>query len=427
VGLGATFATKASALLLLPTLGLLWLAYALSRRAGAAATAAEGSVAPRISLLALLAAGGVAWLTLWACYGFERFTGPAAGHLDWREVSQFGISLPVAALRESGLLPDTFLWGLQHVLQGAAARVSFLAGEIDVHGRWAFFPLALGWKTPLATLLLLVIAGVLGAAALRRPAVRQRWPEWLPLLSFAGIYLLASLTAQLNIGVRHVVPAILPLFVLAGGVAAHLPPRRAWLVPVLLAVLAAESLSIHPHHLAFFNAAAGGPSRGYRLLVDSNLDWGQDLDALARYSRALPDGVLLHYAYFGTASPHRHGVRGTLLRTLGSGENPRAPIELRPGIYAVSATLLPNMFEPLPLRGAWRAENEPAYRSLRERADRGEGFTAEDTAQLNRLTFIRLLHLLRAREPEGSIHYSILLYRLEAADVEAIVRGPLPP
>lgn len=35
--------------------------------------------------------------------------------------------------------------------------------------------------------------------------------------------------------------------------------------------------SVHPHYPAFFNALTGGPAGGREYLVDSNLDWGQDV------------------------------------------------------------------------------------------------------------------------------------------------------
>ena len=42
-------------------------------------------------------------------------------------------------------------------------------------------------------------------------------------------------------------------------------------------------LRVHPNYLAYFNEAAGGPAQGWRWLVDSNVDWGQELPGLKRY------------------------------------------------------------------------------------------------------------------------------------------------
>ncbi len=44
----------------------------------------------------------------------------------------------------------------------------------------------------------------------------------------------------------------------------------------------AASVAIFPHYLAYFNAFAGGPLNGWRYLIDSNLDWGQDSAAARR-------------------------------------------------------------------------------------------------------------------------------------------------
>ena len=45
----------------------------------------------------------------------------------------------------------------------------------------------------------------------------------------------------------------------------------------VLVAFGIASLALHPHYLAYFNALAGGPQNGWRVAVDSNIDWGQDL------------------------------------------------------------------------------------------------------------------------------------------------------
>src|SRR5947207_7547481 len=75
----------------------------------------------------------------------------------------------------------------------------------------------------------------------------------------------------------------------------------------------------HPDHLAYFNALAGPHPE--RVLVDSNLDWGQDVyrlrDTLA--ARGVRDSVLI--AYFGTALPSATGIIPRS-RVLGLREHP---------------------------------------------------------------------------------------------------------
>ena len=40
---------------------------------------------------------------------------------------------------------------------------------------------------------------------------------------------------------------------------------------------AASTLRAYPHQLAYFNEITGGPYNGYKHLLGSNFDWGQDL------------------------------------------------------------------------------------------------------------------------------------------------------
>jgi hypothetical protein len=62
-----------------------------------------------------------------------------------------------------------------------------------------------------------------------------------------------------------------------------------------------------PRYLSYFNVAAGGPRGGAKHLVDSNIDWGQDLPRLKRWmdARRVKD---IDLAYFGTADPHAYGI-----------------------------------------------------------------------------------------------------------------------
>jgi hypothetical protein len=111
----------------------------------------------------------------------------------------------------------------------------------------------------------------------------------------------------------------------------------------LLAWLVIDSLSIAPSHLAYFNQLINR-DRDYEVLVDSNLDWGQDLITLREWQRAnnLTD---LNLAYFGTARPEAYGVSAKLLPSFSlndfgpeaDGFNANA---LPPGRYAISATSL---------------------------------------------------------------------------------------
>src|SRR5262249_21373214 len=131
-----------------------------------------------------------------------------------------------------------------------------------------------------------------------------------PLSIFVLVYGAFAIASQLNIGHRHILP-IYPALFIACGAAGYLfqKDRSATLasaVAILLLWQIGESIAISPNYLAYFNEIAGGPSRGYDRLVDSSLDWGQDLPALKCWIEnhaTIVHGKALYLAYFGTADP----------------------------------------------------------------------------------------------------------------------------
>ncbi len=68
----------------------------------------------------------------------------------------------------------------------------------------------------------------------------------------------------------------------------------------------------------------------WRLLSDSNLDWGQGLIAVRAYQQQHPRDVL-HLAYFGSVAPELYGVRAV---TLASQERVKGTIVASPSCLA---------------------------------------------------------------------------------------------
>lgn len=162
---------------------------------------------------------------------------------------------------------------------------AYLLGEISQRGWWYFYLVALAVKTPLP----LLGAGPPGLALLARAGWRDGKPAQLaPLVLFVVLLGFASLFSRINIGIRHVL-ILYPLLVLgasylllqaARAVAAENPPLRR-LGTALLAALLVWQFSVlwraYPDYLPYFNEAIGEPRK---VLVDSDLDWGQDLKRL---------------------------------------------------------------------------------------------------------------------------------------------------
>jgi hypothetical protein len=288
-------------------------------------------------VLACVLAGSAG--VVWAAYGF-RFPmsdDPAVmASYGWDRVhAEVPVLEPLVLLaREYRLLPESYLYGFLRFLKHSEARSAFLMGEHSATGWWYFFLVTFAIKTPIPLVVLLAIT-------LARWRGRVDWNTsvflWTPVI----VYLVLTLSRNLNIGHRHLLP-IYPFLFVAAGRAAPLLARP------LLAALAgwylASAAFIYPHHLAYFNELVGGPRQGYRYLVDSSLDWGQDLKTLKAWMAS--HGVAhIKLSYFGTGDPAYYGIPCDLLPGYMAPEPATVIREVRPGdLLAISATNLQEVY-----------------------------------------------------------------------------------
>ena len=354
----------------------------------------------------------------------------------------------IDALRAGRVLPEGFLFSTAFVLRHSEERNSFFRGTKRVGGDWRFFPYAMGVKTPLSLFALLAIAaGCVARATTRWRAAAVTAPLFVLLAGYGG----AAMAMNINLGLRHVLPLYPALFVLAGGAAQGLgraQPLRAGAVAALAIAFTGASFAARPHYLAYFNVLVG-PEHGYRVLVDSSLDWGQDLDRLALYLKDVPQPPdrPVYLSYFGSADPMFHELDVRLLpgffdwATIQHREA-RAPLDwtLEPGLYAISATMLQQAWSGIPRHWGQReweeygqlqarfapfeasADAEAALRrALRDPA------TREAWLQYRALRLARLSEVLRRREPDGHVGYSILLYEVGRGDLEQLAAAPPAP
>ncbi len=134
---------------------------------------------------------------------------------------------------------------------------------------------------------------------------------------------------HLNVGLRYLLPVLPFVYVLLGAVWTRWGRGARVAAAAALAYTALSSQSVHPSELAYFNRLSGGPANGHRWLLDSNLDWGQDLYRLRPEleQRGLEGPISL--LYFGHVDPALYGIEYELL-----------PSQPKPGILAVSVTYL---------------------------------------------------------------------------------------
>lgn len=269
LAIGLAWATRHTGLLLVGLAGLAHMMTALWR----ARQDGPGPIlrAAGRSAFASIVLGGIAFLVLWAGDGFGVVTlGELAGKSAHVAIPQRLAGWDVSTLP----VPTSLASMARQVRHQGQGHEAYFLGERGEHGWARYFPVAFLLKTPIALL-------GLGLLAVARFRPRDAW-EWL-CVAFGGLLWFTLIRGHVDIGVRYA----LPTYALAAPFLARLFERdalrdRIW-GPAALAlavVFAGSSLAAHPRYLSSFNEIGGGPSRGWLYLVDSNLDWGQDLDTV---------------------------------------------------------------------------------------------------------------------------------------------------
>jgi hypothetical protein len=478
VVMGLLFVSKMSAVLILP-IGLVLIAVRLAAgRPLIVVWRGRHVVCRRGRQLAILVAVAavhavVVAAVIWLFYGFQyeplRDAQPDRdfmyGHQTVDSLTADSTLGPVLRwMNDQRLLPNAYLHGFAFAVDMSKARSAFLNGRYSIHGWKTFFPYCFLVKTPLATMAILLAAAAamvaqwrLSREPRRKPArawtrVRRGIYRTLPIWVFLAVYWAVAIFTHLNIGHRHILPTYPLLFILCGAAAYWFDRRhRAAIVLVAssLIVLLIESAAIYPHYLAYFNRLAVGPRHAYRHLVDSSLDWGQDLPGLKRWltqhraeSNTSPP---VYLSYFGTGSPEYYGIEATRLPGYMDWRPPEL-VPLRPGTYCISATTLQCIYIQPP--GPWIAEWEENYWIARKGVDEFLRRQQQDAefrqrlltdpesaaelahwntmfAAFDGLRFARLCAYLRRREPLDSVGYSILIYQVSERDLDVALNRPL--
>jgi 4-amino-4-deoxy-L-arabinose transferase-like glycosyltransferase len=209
-------------------------------------------------------------------------------------------------------LPDAWLTGLDFMSYESSEEdtPTFLLGRVTNERVWWYAPFALLVKWPLGFLGGLAL--LLGRIARR---ARPRRVEAAAVLLPPALYLLATMTlANLNVGVRYLLP-MLPFLCVALGALARpalgrtTRTRHRWLAAAvaLAALQTVEAVTAAPFYVAFYNLPAGGPGGGYRLVNDSNVDWGQGLIDLRDHLRRRGIGRI-QLLYHGSTDPGVYGI-----------------------------------------------------------------------------------------------------------------------
>lgn len=299
----------------------------------------------------LVLIGLIGMIAVWPLYQFHTFNYPAERQLSDAQanLATFGnrmLADPVIWASDKPLLRPyaQFFVGVLMVIQRAAGgNTTYFLGEISKTAWPHYFPVVFFIKIPLALIALIILALIgfrynklkisKGFLKKSRNFLEKYFTENC-LLFFFVVYWYTSITSNLNIGVRHILPVFPIIYLLISGqlvkfLDCHSGPflekikvsskkglksvkkasslhvenyLKCGLVIFLFAWYAFGTLKTYPYFLSYFNQFAGGPENGYKYVTDSNLDWGQDLKRLAEFVEENKIDYI-YLDYFGGDSP----------------------------------------------------------------------------------------------------------------------------
>ncbi|MGC9968119.1 MAG: glycosyltransferase family 39 protein [Minisyncoccia bacterium] len=275
-----------------------------------------------------------------------------------------------------------YMLGILMVFQrSAGGNTIYFLGEVRGAGGPAYFPLLFLLKEPVPTLIIVLAALILAAWWMIRRDPRDgrrrgqrildylgvNFPEF-SMASFIVLYWGYSMQSPLNIGLRHLMPTIPFVYILAAGVWKKWVTRinfpggeltialigaaaksfargsiKYLFLVALILWLFLETLFAAPYFLSYFNEFGGGIWNGYHWVTDSNYDWGQDLLRLQSWAVAHPEADKIAVDYFGGGNPS-YTLGGKEVNWWASRGNPSDQ-----GIHwlAVSVNTLEGAIQPL--------------------------------------------------------------------------------
>jgi hypothetical protein len=427
---------------------------------------------------------------IWAAYGFRYAAMSPDSHwpakLNWQDTLKVEDEAPSLSpdkalhslttfANSMHLFPEAFLFDLASLRNLTKSRQAFFLGETSDKGWLLYFPFTFLAKTSLPTLLasILAIAVFLwaGLGIKRGNGTSPPWKiyECLPLFIFIFIFMIAAMTRGVNIGHRHILPIYPFIFVLLGVLGYLFRRDKLWsklFVTLLLMGSIISAIAIHPNHMAYVSSMLGGPFKAYKMLVDSSLEWGQELPSVKKWideEKLSSNDLNIYFSYFGSGSPKSEGIKAERLPgyfdpLMNDSKSSTYTKLLKPGIYLISATMLQPVYymrtnpdlSQFNFCGSWGGSYQKKYDDMRKLAEpllramenspnerdrsllfetlrqnrpdtvpeeKVEQFWMKYLAVYDVARFAKLASYLRNREPDGHINYSVYIFLLDKKEL----------
>ena len=322
---GVAQLTKFSAFLLVPFFAILALSWALTQK-----EKLTGLIKCIFLAGAVIAAGYI--FVVWPVYALHTKNYPPEKQRQDTvfHLISYGnrkVADPVVWASDKSFIRPLAQYGLGLLMvtqRSVGGNTAYFLGEVKNVAWKKYFPIVYFIKEPLAFwgLALMVLLAISAQVNFLKLKVKS-FADWLKnhftefaMLLWLVIYWYSSLKANLNIGVRHLLPTYGFVYILVSGQVVRLVQslkskvqnkKFIYILYFLFFTLVGwylyENIKTYPYYLTYFNQTVGGPAGGHNYVVDSNLDWGQDLRRLGDWIEQ-NNISKINLDYFGWADPY---------------------------------------------------------------------------------------------------------------------------
>src|SRR3989344_3567537 len=239
-------------------------------------------------------------IVVWPVYYFHTWHyPPERQQSDTQNLMQsFGkryLADPIVWASDKPVLRAAAQYGLGLLMvtqRSAGGNTTYFLGEVSRFGWRSYFPIVYFIKEPLAWWGLVLIALIFASSQWQYSAKEtinrgyhmvRNHPEEFAMILWLVIYWGLSTSSTLKIGVRHLLPTFpLAILLVSGQISKLITLARnkgrqalagvSLVLAGLLGWYVYENLNVFPYYITYFNQTVGGPSGGYKYVVDSNLD-----------------------------------------------------------------------------------------------------------------------------------------------------------
>jgi 4-amino-4-deoxy-L-arabinose transferase-like glycosyltransferase len=204
----------------------------------------------------------------------DKLVGGLTGNQFLQETIKFSLTkIPVPG-------PHSIEGYLTQFAHSQGGHSQYFMESFNQHGVWYYYFVSYLIKTPIS-LMILFLASLVFFTKIRK-SIKDELMILIPGLFFVLAF---SFVVKLNLGLRHTLLFLL-LMILFTTKIVNLKIKKQYLVNIFLSVMIIwyilASFLIYPYYLAYFNEFVG-PENGHKYLVDSSLDFGQELKHLNDY------------------------------------------------------------------------------------------------------------------------------------------------